>query len=74
MNKYTMLIAEDDAATLRMLEKGFRAAGFTLHSTKTCAKALELIKEHKFDCLLLDYCLEMERHMIYVKRSAPMKK
>ena len=58
MNQYTILIVEDDAAALRMLEKGFRRAGFTVHSVKNCVEAFKSIKQYKPDCLLLDYCLE----------------
>ncbi|MEA3307860.1 MAG: response regulator [Elusimicrobiota bacterium] len=58
MNANKILILEDDKAARRILEKGFTLAGFKTHSVETCEAALKLIKELKFDCLLLDYYLD----------------
>jgi DNA-binding response OmpR family regulator len=58
MNKHKILIVEDDEATLRMLEKGFRLAGFTVSSAEGCDEAFKLLNKNNFDCLLTDYCLK----------------
>ena len=58
MRRQTILIVEDDKAALYVLEKSFCLAGFSVYTAKSCCEAFKLIKENKFDMLLLDYYLK----------------
>lgn len=53
----TILIADDDPATLNMLEMHFSAAGLTVYSAGSCKDAIRLASLHLPDCFLLDYHL-----------------
>lgn len=53
----TILIADDDPATLNMLEMHFSQAGFTVYVALTCKEALPLAFRYLPDCFLLDYHL-----------------
>lgn len=56
----TILIADDDKASLHMLEMYFSQAGFTVYTAETCKEALQLAFRHLPDCFLLDYHLGHE--------------
>lgn len=51
----TILIADDDKATLGMLVKCFAQAGFTIYTAETCDDAIRLASQYLPDCFLLDY-------------------
>lgn len=53
----TILIVDDDPATLNMLEMYFSQAGFTVYTALTCKEALPLAFQYLPDCFLLDYHL-----------------
>ncbi len=53
----TILIAEDNPATLNLLETYFSQTGFTVYTAETCEKALQLAFQQLPDCFLLDYHL-----------------
>lgn len=51
----TILIADDDKATLGMLGKCFTSAGYTVYTAETCDDAIRLASQYLPDCFLLDY-------------------
>jgi len=51
----TILIADDNPATLNILEMYFSQAGFMVYTAETCKKALQLAFQQLPDCFLLDY-------------------
>ena len=55
MKKYNILIGDDDKTCLRYLKRAFESSNFTVTSSLSCKEIIELIKNNKFDCFLLDY-------------------
>lgn len=53
----TILIAEDERASLCLLETYFSEAGFTVYTAESCRDALKLLCRHLPDCFILDYHL-----------------
>ncbi len=53
----TILIADDNPATLHMLEMYFNEAGFTIYAAESCKDAIRQASRHLPDCFLLDYHL-----------------
>jgi len=53
----TILIADDDAATLNLLKIYFTEAGFTVYAAGTCREAIRLTCQYLPDCFVLDYHL-----------------
>ncbi|NPV75931.1 MAG: response regulator [Anaerolineae bacterium] len=49
-----VLIVDDDAVVLRLCEKALERAGYTVASASNPYQALELIRENRFDLLLVD--------------------
>ena len=46
--EHRILIVEDDASVLNMLEKAFTKNGYTVHCAGSAEEALEILKEHIF--------------------------
>lgn len=53
----TILIAEDEKASLCLLETYFSEAGFAVYTAESCRDALKLLCRHLPDCFVLDYHL-----------------
>ena len=53
----TILIVDDEEASLNLLEMYFGEAGFTVYSAVACKDAISLAFKHLPDCFLLDYHL-----------------
>ena len=53
----TLLFVEDDLNLLYEMTNWFRAAGNTVHAADTLEKAEKLLREHRYDMLVLDVVL-----------------
>lgn len=53
----TILVVEDDAATRKMIDMALEESGFSILNAGTAAEALQAIKEHQPDLVLLDLIL-----------------
>ena len=58
MEKYKILIVEDERITLRNLEYILKKEGYEVTSTTSGVNALKLLQEEKFDLVLTDLKLE----------------
>ncbi len=52
-----ILYVEDDAALARLLQKRMDRAGLRVDTVETAERALEILKDHDYDLLLVDYNL-----------------
>lgn len=57
MNRRKVLIVDDDKAWLRSISKFFQVFGYDVCSAVTCGEGLELVRQHRPNCVLLDFHL-----------------
>jgi two-component system nitrogen regulation response regulator GlnG len=53
----TVLVIDDDRATLHLVRETFRDSGLTIHTAASASAGLDLITEHQPDLVLLDVML-----------------
>ncbi|HAT72091.1 MAG TPA: hypothetical protein DCS63_04675 [Elusimicrobia bacterium] len=57
MNRRTVLIVDDDKIWLRSISEFFRIFNYNVRTALSCAEGLSLAKEHRPECVLLDFHL-----------------
>lgn len=68
MEKYKLVIAEDDALLLRSLKDRFVREGFTVFPAQNGVEAVKLSLEHHPDVILLDIVMPIMDGMTALKR------
>ncbi|OFZ56381.1 MAG: hypothetical protein A2428_01410 [Bdellovibrionales bacterium RIFOXYC1_FULL_54_43] len=56
--KYSVLIVEDEADIVDVISTKLNAEGFQVFSTPRAPRAIQLLNNQKFSCILLDMSLE----------------
>jgi DNA-binding response OmpR family regulator len=57
MNRRTILIVDDDEAWLRSVSGFFKFFNYDIRTALTCAEGLEVARQHRPNCVLLDFHL-----------------
>lgn len=57
MNRSTVLIVDDDKAWLRSISKFFKFFNYDVRTALTCAEGIDAAREHRPNCVLLDFHL-----------------
>lgn len=57
INRRRVLIVDDDKAWLRSISKFFKFFNYDVRTASTCAEGLDAARQHRPDCVLLDFHL-----------------
>lgn len=57
MDRRTVLIVDDDKLWLRSVGDFFKIFNYAVHTAPTCAEGIALARQHRPDCVLLDFHL-----------------
>lgn len=57
MGEKKILVVDDEAVWLKLLEKFFAGYGYCVVTAASCAQGLEAFRQHRPDCVILDYNL-----------------
>ncbi|MFD2115213.1 ATP-binding protein [Paenibacillus yanchengensis] len=56
-NEQTILVVDDDHASIKLLADALTESGYTFIVVDNGYEALEILKTHKVDCMLIDYMM-----------------
>jgi DNA-binding NtrC family response regulator len=58
--KFGILVVDDEPSVLMTYRLILEKRGYAVHTARTCAEALSMLQQHRYDMLLCDYSLEQE--------------